>query len=217
MTTVRTAANTFTGTIYRTTGPPFNAVPFDPGQVAHLPVGTAILTFVDGNNGRFDYAIGGIAQTKSITRQAFGPLPTCTFAGLPNLALATNYQDIWWAAPAGVESGWGINFTHQGDVIFATWFTYDSDDAPTWLSATLARAGQGVYTGTLLRTIGPAFNAVPFNPSAVIRTEVGTASLTFTNGNDGSFAYQLNDGSKVVAQVKGITRQVFRDPGTACQ
>ena len=23
------------------------------------------------------------------------------------------------------ESGWGINFAHQGDVVFATWFTYD--------------------------------------------------------------------------------------------
>lgn len=35
-------------------------------------------------------------------------------------------------APAGAESGWGVNFTHQGDTIFATWFTYD-DGTPLWL------------------------------------------------------------------------------------
>ncbi|MGC1818702.1 MAG: S8 family peptidase, partial [Casimicrobiaceae bacterium] len=40
-------------------------------------------------------------------------------------AAAPNYQGLWWASPAGSESGWGINFAHQGDVIFATWFTYD--------------------------------------------------------------------------------------------
>ena len=33
-----------------------------------------------------------------------------------------NVQGLWWAAPAGAESGWGINFAHQGDIIFASWF-----------------------------------------------------------------------------------------------
>ena len=144
-------------------------------------------------------------------------MPTCTFGGQPNLALATNYQDLWYAAPAESESGWGVNLTHQGDVIFATWFTYDVDGTPTWLSAILAKTGAGVYTGALIRTAGPAFNAVPFNPSAVTRTVVGTATVTFANGNAASFAYQVNAGGTIVTQVKPITREVFRLPGTACQ
>ncbi len=41
----------------------------------------------------------------------------------PALAAVTNYQGLWWNAPAGSESGWGINFAHQGDTLFATWFT----------------------------------------------------------------------------------------------
>ena len=53
----------------------------------------------------------------------FGPEPTCAWGRSLNLARATNYQDLWWN-PA--ESGWGVNFTHQGDIIFATWFTYDA-------------------------------------------------------------------------------------------
>ncbi len=46
---------------------------------------------------------------------------------------------------------------------------------------------------------------------------VGTATLTFTDGNAGSFAYQVSDGTTVVTQVKAITRQVFRAPGTTCR
>ena len=38
-------------------------------------------------------------------------------------ATTPNYEGLWWRSPAGSESGWGINFAHQGDVIFATWFT----------------------------------------------------------------------------------------------
>ncbi|HEX7273240.1 MAG TPA: hypothetical protein VF420_13935, partial [Casimicrobiaceae bacterium] len=40
-------------------------------------------------------------------------------------AASVNYEGLWWAAPAGSESGWGVNFAHQGDTIFASWFTYD--------------------------------------------------------------------------------------------
>ena len=64
-------------------------------------MGNGTLTFRDGNHGTFAYTVNGISQTKSITRQEFGPLPTCTSAARPNLALATNYQDLWWAVGRG--------------------------------------------------------------------------------------------------------------------
>jgi hypothetical protein len=217
MTAERSGASTFTGTLYRTTGPAYSAIPFDPTQVQRLPVGGGTLTFLDGNNGSFAYTVNGITQTKSLTRQIFGPLPTCTFGGQPNLALATNYQDLWYAAPAESESGWGVNLTHQGDTIFATWFTYDVDGTPMWLSATLGKVGAAAYTGALIRTSGPAFNAVPFNPNSVTRSEAGTATITFANGNAASFAYEVNDRANVVLPTKAITRQVFRAPGTGCQ
>ena len=183
MTANKTAEGVYSGTLYQTHGPAFSAMPFSPAAVTATAVGTGTLTFSDGNNGSFAYIVNGIAQTKAITRQVFGPVPTCTFGAQPNLALATNYQDLWWAAPAGVESGWGVNFTHQGDIIFATWFTYDVDGTPLWLSATANKTAPGVYTGTLYRTTGPAFSAVPFLPANVGLTAVGTLTLTFANGN----------------------------------
>ncbi|HTS22247.1 MAG TPA: hypothetical protein VMN79_10615 [Casimicrobiaceae bacterium] len=206
----KSAPNTYAGTLYTTSGPAFNAVPFNPANVVSTAVGSATLSFTDANNGSFSYTVNGVSQAKSITRQVFGPLPTCATA--VDLAAATNYQGLWWAAPPGSESGWGVNFAHEGDTIFATWFTYDLDGTPLWLVAIAAKTAPGVYAGTLYRTTGPAFSAVPFDPANVVSTAVGNATLTFTDGNTGTFAYNVNG----IAQVKAITRQVFSGTGTTC-
>ena len=218
MTANKTADRVYAGTFFQTRGPAFNAVPFSPAGVTATPVGSGTLTFSDANNGSFAYTVNGISQTKPITRQVFGTLPVCTFGAEANLTFATNYQDLWWAAPAGAESGWGVNFTHQGDTIFATWFTYDLDGTPLWLSATASKSGTGTasaitYNGTLYRTTGPAFSAVPFLPANVGLNQVGTLTLTFLTGNEATFAYTVNG----VTQSKSIVRQVFRAPGTVCR
>jgi hypothetical protein len=212
MTAPQVAAGAYTGVLYATTGPAFDAVPFNPAQVAQTQVGTGTLSFSDANNATFAYTVNGATQAKNITRQVFGPLPVCVTA-TTNLATATNYQDLWWASPAGSEAGWGIHFTHQGDTIFATWFTYDRDHTPLWLSVTAPKTAPGVYSGTLYRSTGPAFNAVPFDPAKVALTAVGTATFTFADGNDASLAYDVYG----VQEVKSITRQVFQPPGTVCQ
>src|SRR5947207_2926852 len=65
------------------------------------------------------------------TYQGTGPggattIRTASVAIAAALGGVANYQGLWWAAPAGAEDGWGINFAHQGNVIFGTWFTYDT-------------------------------------------------------------------------------------------
>ncbi len=219
MTANKTADNTYAGTIYQTRGPAFNAVPFSPGQVTVTPVGSGTLSFTDTSTGTFAYTVNGVSQTKAIAREVFGTPPTCTFGTQPNFALATNYQDLWWAAPPGSESGWGINLTHQGDTIFATWFTYDVDGTPLWLAVTAIKTAPGTYSGTqLFRLTGPPFNSIPFPPlgapGGAVASNVGTAKFTFTDGNTGSFTYTVNG----VTQSKNITRELFQPPaGTICQ
>ncbi len=213
MTASATGPDTFAGTLYQTTGPAFDAVPFDPSLVVRTAVGTATLSFTDANNGTFAYTVNGVSQAKAITREVFGTVPNCTFGVEPDLTQASNYQDLWWASPAGVESGWGVNLTQQGDTIVGTWFTYDHDHSPLWLLVAAPKVAQGTYSGTLYRTTGPAFNAVPFNPSAVVDTPVGTATFSFADGNNGVFRYTVGG----VTQSKSITREVFRSPGTVCQ
>ena len=183
-------------------------------------MGTATLTFSDGNNGTFAYTVNGISQTKSITRQVFGALPTCTWGALANLALATNYTDLWWAV-GGVESGWGINFTHQGDVIFATWFTYDFDGAALPMSATLTKVGPGIYSGSLIKTSGPAFSAVPFDPNAVTRTRGRHGHGDVHQRQCRDLLLQVNDGGKTdhadqVDHAAGVPRAGHRLPVMAC-
>jgi YVTN family beta-propeller protein len=218
MTAARSAESVYTGTLFQSNGPAFSAVPFDPNLVMRTAVGTGVLSFGDAENGTFAYTVNGVHQTKVITRQVFGPLPTCVWGVQQDLTIAANYQDLWWAAPPGSESGWGVNFTHQGNTIFATWFTYDFDGSPLWLSATAAKTGARIYSGQLIRTTGPAFDAQPFDTSAVTRAPVGTLTLDFADGNDARFAYTVAlPGSVVVTQTKPITRQVFRAPGTVCR
>src|ERR1022692_2003086 len=217
MTANKTAALAYSGQLIRTNGTPFNA--FVPPATATV-VGTGTLTFTSGTTGSFAYSVSDGAnvatQTKAIVLQTFGPVPTCVWGAQSDLTKATNYQDLWWAA-GGAESGWGVNLIQQGTTIFATWFTYDVNHNPLWYSVTAAQTGPNTYSGTLLRTTGPAFSAVPFNPNLVGRTTVGTVTFTFANGNAGTFEYQVDDGSNVATQTKAITRQVFRSPGTVCQ
>jgi serine protease len=213
MTTTKVADNAYSGTLYQTRGPAFNAVPFNPALVIPTAVGTATVSFTGPNDGTFSYTVNGTTQTKSITRQVFGTVPACAWGAQPNLALAGNYQDLWWAVPAGSESGWGINLTEQSNIIFATWFTYGLDGTATWLSMTATSTGPHSYGGQIFRNAGPHFDAVPFLPSQVSATAVGNGTLTFADGNTGSFAYTVNG----ISQVKPITRQVFRAPGTVCQ
>jgi hypothetical protein len=212
MTARRTAEGTYAGSLIETAGPAFSAAPFDPAGVSRTAAGTGTLTFSDRDRGVFSYAVGGVAQSKPITRQLFGPPPSCATAAAPDLARATNYQDLWWVAN-GAEAGWGINLSHQGERIFATWFTYDGDGSPLWLSASTEQTAPGTYSGALIRTSGPSFGAVPFDRGKVARTAVGTATFTFADGNAGTFSYALNG----VAQAKAITRQLFAAPaGTLC-
>jgi len=213
MTAIRTGLNSYAGDLLTTHGPAFSATPFDPNAVTHATVGRGTLTFADANTAQFSYTVNGVAQVKTLTREIFGTAPVCAFGGQPSLAVATNYQDLWWAAPAGVESGWGINLTEQSNEIFGTWFTYDVDGTPLWLSVLATNTGPGVYSGPLMRTRGPAFSAVPFDPAKVTATPAGTATFTFSDGAHATFAYTVNG----VSQAKAITREVFVNPGTHCQ
>jgi hypothetical protein len=209
----KTATNTYSGALYRTTGPAFSAVPFDPAGVGATPVGTATFAFSDADNGTFTSTVNGVMQSKPITRQIFSnPVPVCAAGGTQGAS--PNFQDLWWRSPANSESGWGVNLTHQGDILFATWFTYEASGKGMWLVMSNGnKTATNTYSGALYRTTGPAFNAVPFDSSMVVATPVGTGTFTFTDANNGTFAYTVNG----VSQSKAITRQVYSSPVPVCK
>jgi hypothetical protein len=209
----RIGPNVYAGALVSVTGPAFGSVPFDASQVVEKTAGTMSVTFSGANSATLAYTIFGIDQTKTITRMQFADtIPACVWGAQADLARAINFQDLWWNAPAGSEPGWGIGLTHEGDVIFATWFTYGAEGKPRWLIAVAVRTGPNTYAGTLSTVTGPPFFPEPFDPSKVIETVVGDAIFTFADGNHATFSY-TQDGA---TQTRQITRQVFAPPGTAC-
>jgi hypothetical protein len=200
--------NTFTGTLYKTTGSSYDANTFTAGTP--VPVGTGTLTFADASHATFVANVNGMPpQTKAITPQVFGPLPTCTYSLAANLTGATNYQGLWWNAS---ESGWGINFAHQGNTIFATWFTFDVDGSPLWLVATMDKGTGENFAGELFRVTATPFGVIPFVANPAVK--VGTATLAFTNGNSAAFSYAIGS----VSKTKLLTHQPLVPPpaGTVC-
>lgn len=197
----------YQGLLYRTTGPAFNAVPFTPLTSANLTeVGSMRLTFSGPDNGTLVYTAFGRNVTKSISKQTFGTQPSCNFSGT-NRTFNNNYQDLWWNPN---ESGWGINLTHQSDIIFATLFTYDAAGKGMWLILSRGdkAAGTQNFSGAIYRTTGPRFDAIPFTPiNQSNLTQVGNMRLEFADGNTARLIYDVNG----VPVVKDIQRQTF-DP-----
>ena len=61
----------YSGVLYRTIGPAFHAVRFDPAAVVPRAVGNATFTFSDGDHAIFAYSVDGVAGGKAITREVF--------------------------------------------------------------------------------------------------------------------------------------------------
>ena len=66
----------FTGTLYRTAGPSFDAQPWTPATA--VPAGTMRISFAHGNSGTLSYTLDGVTVTKAIQRQVFAtPATQC--------------------------------------------------------------------------------------------------------------------------------------------
>jgi hypothetical protein len=132
------------------------------------------------------------------------PLNFSGRTGTVPVSAPLSFQGLWWRAPAGSESGWGLAIAHEGDVVFGAWFTYDADNRPLWLVAPEARRTSGnSFAGRLYRTTGPAFGAVPWLPASVTVIEAGNATFAFSDADNGTFTYTVG----MTTQSKAISRQ----------
>ncbi len=214
----RQADGSFSGAIYQTTGQGFNRINGTKSTSGVTEVGRATLRFSGAGAGTFSYTVNGVAQSKAITRQQYTPVATACSQQAASTSRATsqNYQDLWWV-PA--EEGWGVNLTHQGDILFATLFTYAANGTAQWVVASsVARQSDSSYTGKLYRTTGVAFNLINGSKSSQSVTEVGSISLRFANGESGVMTYTLDgtSGSKNISrQVFGSTVNVCANPSSA--
>lgn len=143
-------------------------------------------------------------------RRLAAALLACLATALPARATtySTDFTDLWWNEQ---EDGWGVNVVQQGEILFLTFFIYGVDNAARWVVAPAMApaspqpAGATRFTGELYQTAGPWFGA-PFNPGAVTRAIVGTATITFDSPDTATLSYTVG-GTPVV---KAIRRQAFR-------
>ena len=187
-----------TGPLTETRGPEFfTGVPFDPSRVSRGDVGSFTIKFADRDHAQINYTLYGVPGAATMQRQVFA-------AGTP---VGTNFTDLWWNPN---ESGWGMGITHQANIMFLTWFVYDSNTIPGWYVASRCEVtpdGRGCR-GRVYRTVGPPGPRSPsggFDASQVHLTDVGSIDVTFTDDNNAVISYVVNG----FAASKTITRQVF--------
>lgn len=117
---------------------------------------------------------------------------------------STDFTDMWWNSS---EDGWGLNVIQQGDIVFATFFVYGSDQSPRWYVASSlepqsAPAGSYVFSGKLYSTTGPWFGGA-FSTTVGV-SEVGTATITFSSPGTATLNYTVN-GTPVTKQLTRLT------------
>ena len=127
----------------------------------------------------------------------------------PAAARAQDYTDIWWNA-GGTESGWGVNFVQNEDIIYATFYIYDVNRQPIWYSAAMTRTGSGAYAGPLYQTAGSFFGNAwnpAEHPAAAL---VGSSTFTPSTTTTGTLNYSVTTGPNTGAASKQIVRFAFK-------
>jgi hypothetical protein len=124
----------------------------------------------------------------------------------------TDLSDFWWNPS---ESGWAMNASHQGEIIFATIYVYGPDSRARWYvaSSMQSQGGSNTFTfvGDLYETTGPYFGLGSFNPAQVGARKVGTATFTAQSIDGATLAYSV-DGTQVT---KSLQRYTFRSNNLA--
>ena len=209
----RQADGSYAGPIGQTTGVPLNLINGQASLKSTTTVGNATLRFANNNAGTFAFTIGNVTQTKAISRQQYTTTATtCSLQPTAATSRATsqNYQDLWWVP---LESGWGVNIAHQGDILFVAWFTYAADGSAQWLfGSNVKRQADGSYAGELYRATGTPFAQINGQPSLLSAPVVGNISFRFNDGEQGVMTYSVEG----VSGSKNIVRQVFGSTVSVC-
>ena len=195
------------GNISQVSGPSWTLPAFDPNQVVRRTTGTGTFNFCPTGLASgtivFNYTnVDGVTGSKQLTRLPFGddvPRRGC----MANTG-AADFTDLWWNPN---ESGWGVSVTQHGNNLFFRVFVYDTDGKPLLFIVSGVTNSPTSFTGNVTLTTGPWFGNATFNPNQVVRTTTpgNTATLTFSDANNGTLTYTING----VTKTKSITRMVF--------
>jgi hypothetical protein len=136
-----------------------------------------------------------------LTSAAIPPVYAQPFT-LPTVTTApTTINGLWWNPS---ESGWGVTFTQQSNIIFVTLFSYDNMGQARWYVASDCRVAGNGCSGDFYSVVGGGQPVGAWNANLSV-SRVGLFTANFTDINNGSVSYSINgvNGSKT------ITRQLW--------
>ncbi|MEO6172320.1 MAG: trypsin-like peptidase domain-containing protein [Arenimonas sp.] len=95
-----------------------------------------------------------------------------------------------WYNPA--ESGWGLTWFdgYANNNHFGLMFIYTGTGTPDWYEFAGTWTGSDVHSGNLKKNSGPNFGTT-FDPSQVVKTPVGTYTLTFTSATAATLTFTV--------------------------
>jgi hypothetical protein len=130
-------------------------------------------------------------------------IPTPIFAQTTT-AEAPSYAGFWVKSS---ESGWGLNLQHQGDNIFAAWYTYAADGTPTWFTMSCKLIGNQCKENIYTITGKPLSQGLTDIGANVV--SAGSGNLTFNSTSNLTFSYTVQGKTKTVS---GVTKFNFTSP-----
>jgi len=205
-------------TIYQGQGGNFNAPPKVPAE----PIGSATLTFADCSHATLSYSFNDGSHPNGIMPIVrLMASPTCAVAGdsvAPGLDFGLSG---FFYAPATGGQGLFFEVNPQRNLVFGAWYTYAQNgslqggtQAQRWYtfqgdftpgSRTITNVA--VYTGT-----GGVFN----DPTPITTTQVGTATLTYSDCNDLRIDYSFTAGELAGIQSSVMQQRLGSTPA-GCQ
>jgi alpha-tubulin suppressor-like RCC1 family protein/Tol biopolymer transport system component len=200
------------GDLLRLTGTPFDRIE-GPAVQSATNVGNATLRFQGDQALEFGYTVDGVTEHKTLAPFPYGARTfACTASPTAARDGASNYSDLWTGA--GGNAGWGLTVFHVDDNLFAGWYTYDSDGEAVFFVLATGRQADGSFRGPIFRQRnGVPFSQIDEAPSSTGTDQIGEATLRFSDGDSGTFAYTLGN----VSQSKAIVRLLVGSRPSVCQ
>ena len=130
-------------------------------------------------------------------------LATATALAVSAAATLTDYTDLWFTS---TEPGHGVYMVQEGNTIFLAMFVYDGARLPRWYygpNVTPVNGSNTSWSGQLVQNQGTSF-ASPWNPADLFPRAVGTVTLNFTSGSQGTMTFSV-DGINVTQQLVRFT------------
>jgi len=205
------ADGSFRGDLQRLSGVRFDQIS-GPATSNTQTIGSATFRFLGDDVLEFAYTVSGVTQSKRMTRFPFGAR-TFSCAATPDASRtsAGNVSDLWTGT--NPNAGWGLTLFQIDSNLFGAWYTYDVDGEAIFLVLATSKQTDGSFTGSLFRQRnGTPFSMINGQPPSVGSDNVGSVTLRFSDGANGTFRYVVGG----VDQTKPITRLLVGSRPTEC-